>query len=66
MYSKKCNINFQKSSISLYKYGIIKENEGEKCFKRQYTERLRVVLVSWSICASGDYKLLENNLKIDN
>ncbi|EGG92748.1 hypothetical protein HMPREF0491_00045 [Lachnospiraceae oral taxon 107 str. F0167] len=33
MYSKKCNINFQKSSISLYKYGIIKENNGEKMLK---------------------------------
>ena len=30
MYTKKYNINPWKSSVTLYKYGIIKENKGGK------------------------------------
>ena len=33
MYTKKYNINSWKSSVTLYKYGIIKENNGEKMLK---------------------------------
>jgi len=33
MYTKKYNINSCKLSVTLYKYGIIKENEGGKMLK---------------------------------